>query len=130
MQMKSQRLIPVILISALITSLYVFLAQTIRISAVWLPFISWTLYSIDGANPKRLFKLIFGFTMGMMIGAVTVLLISPFSEIVGPVFALPVIVFLMVILIQSSEFIKPVNSVPAYYFAYSSYSPKTNCNKT
>lgn len=119
--MTFQRLLPVILITAFISALYVLFAQTLQINAMWLPFISWTLYCLDGAKPKRLFNLIFGFTTGMLIGALTVILINPVSAILGTTLALPVIVFFMVIIILIAELVKPINSVPSYFFAYSSY---------
>lgn len=119
--MTFRRLFPIILITAFISALYVLFAQALQISAMWLPFISWTFYCLDGANPKRLFNLVFGFTMGMLIGLATVMLINPMTAIFGATFALPIIVFFMVIIILLAELVKPVNSVPAYFFAYSSY---------
>jgi hypothetical protein len=119
--MKLKRFFLVILIIAFISALYVLFAQKMQISAMWLPFISWTLYCLDGGKPKRLFNLIFGFSSGMLIGAATVLLIPLFTAILGTTFALPTIVFFIVLLILLSELVNPINSVPAYYFAYSSY---------
>src|SRR4030042_7085440 len=106
--MKFRRLFPVSLITAFISALYVLFAQTLQISAMWLPFISWTLYCLDGANPKRLSNLVFGFTIGMFVGAATVLLINPVSAIFGATFALPIVVFFMVLLILLAELVKPV----------------------
>src|SRR4030042_1506213 len=46
---------------------------------------------------------------------------TPFSAILCTTFSLPIVVFSIVFLILLAELVKPVNSVPAYYFAYSSY---------
>lgn len=119
--MTYKRLLPIIIITSLVSAIYVLIAQTVKVSAVWLPFICWTLFVLEGSNPKRLPNLIFGFTAGTFIGTATVLLPSFLSMLIGTVLALPVTVFIMVFIILSVEPLKPVNSIPSYFLAYSSY---------
>lgn len=119
--MKFHKLLPVAITIALTSGVYIFIAQSFQITALWLPYISWTTYFLDGAKPSRLPNLAICLTGGMLIGLMTVLLIDPVTNILGPMLSLPVIVFFMVLLILLLELIKGADSVPAYFFAYSSY---------
>ncbi|MBI4991102.1 DUF1097 domain-containing protein [Candidatus Gottesmanbacteria bacterium] len=119
--MKFRQLFPVALSISFTSGIYILIAQYFQVSALWLPYISWTAYFLDGSNPKRLIKQILCLTGGMLIGVFTVLLLNPVTSILGPTFALPVIVFFMVLVILLLELVKEVDIVPVYFFSYSSY---------
>src|SRR3989338_1610879 len=119
--MKFHLLLPVAVTIALTSAVYIFIAQYFQISALWLPYISWTTYFLDGAKPSRILNMAICFTGGMLIGLLTVLLLNPFNNLLGSTFSLPVIVFFMVLLILLLEQVKGANIVPVYFFSYSSY---------
>lgn len=119
--MKFRELLPIALSISFISGIYILIAQYFQISALWLPYISWTAYFLDGSNPKRLLKQILCFTGGMLIGVFTLLLLNPVTSIFGSTFALPVIVFFMVLIILLLELVKEADIVPVYFFSYSSY---------
>lgn len=119
--MNYKRLIPVALVIALISGLYILIAQYFQISALWLPYISWASYFMIGGKTAILPKLIAGFFIGMLIGLFTVLCINPISVLVGTQLALPLIVFVMVFIILLFELVESIDLIPAYFLAYTSY---------
>lgn len=119
--MTFRKLFPVAVVIALTSGVYIFIAQYFQISALWLPYISWTTYFLDGAKPSRILNIAICFTGGLFIGLLTVLLINPITGILGPTLSLPVIVFFMVLLILLLELLKGADIVPVYFFSYSSY---------
>lgn len=119
--MKFTQLLPSALVIALISGIYIYIAQYFQVSALWLPYISWSAYFIIGAKPSLLPKMTAGFAGGMFIGLFTVFAIGPAAGFVGSTLALPVVVFFMALFILLMELIKPVDLVPVYFFSYASY---------
>lgn len=119
--MKLSQLFPSVLAIALVSALYIFIVQYFQISALWLPYIGWSVYCIAGGKPSLLPKMIAGFAGGMFVGVLTVLSIGPATGFIGSTLALPLVVFFMVLFILLMELIKPIDMIPAYFFAYSSY---------
>lgn len=119
--MKLTQLFPSALVIALISGLYILIAQYFQVSALWLPYIGWSAYCIAGGKTSILPKMIAGLAGGMFIGVLTVLSIGPAAGFAGSTLALPLVVFFMVLFILLMELIKPLDMIPAYFFAYSSY---------
>ncbi|EKD87029.1 MAG: hypothetical protein ACD_37C00070G0003 [uncultured bacterium] len=119
--MKFSQLFPSAFVIALTSAVYVYFASSLNISAIWLPFISWSAYFIVGGKPSLLPKMIAGFTIGMIIGYLTIVFTGFLSGAIGSDLSLSIVVFFMTFLILLSELVKSIDMVPVYFFAYSSY---------
>jgi len=119
--MKFSKFLPVALMIAVIAALYILLAQYFKVSAIWVPFISWPLYFIAGAKPSRLHKEVLGLTGGILFGYVTLLVATPFSGFFGSTLGLPLTVLLVAFTIVILELTDWFELAPAYFFAYAGY---------
>ncbi len=119
--MTAKQFFPVALMVAVVAALYVLFAQQLKVSALWVPFISWPLYFIAGAKPSRLHKEVIGLTGGILFGFLTLKVVVPFTEIFGSLLALPLTVFLAAFLIVILELTDWFELAPAYFFAYAGY---------
>jgi len=119
--MTFKRFYPVALMIALVAAIYVLAADALKVSALWVPFISWPLYFIAGAKPSRLHKEIIGLTGGTLAGYVTLLAVTPITAIVGATLGLPVTVFFVAFIIVILELTDWFELAPAYFFAFAGY---------
>jgi len=119
--MKFSKFFPVALMVAVIAALYILVAQYLKVSAIWVPFISWPLYFIAGSKPSRLHKEILGLTGGILFGYVTLLVATPFSQFFGATLGLPLTVLLVAFSIVTLELTNWFELAPAYFFAYAGY---------
>lgn len=119
--MKLKQILPVASTIAAVAAVYILIAQYFHVSALWLPYISWTLYSAIGGKPSNLVKEVLGLTVGMIFGYLTLISISPLSGYIGITLTLPVLVFLVTFFIILLETVELFNMIPAYFFSYTSY---------
>lgn len=119
--MKFSKFFPVALMVAIIAALYVLVAQYVKVSALWVPFISWPLYFIAGSKPSRLHKEVIGLTGGIIFGWVTLVVVVPFSKIFGATLGLPLTVLLVAFIIVILELTDWFELAPAYFFAYAGF---------
>lgn len=91
------------------------------IAAPWVMFISWGLYFMAGAKPSRMHKYFFGLTGGIVFGLVTLVVAEIVSQVVGPVWGLPITVFLAATIIVLLELTDWFELAPAYFFTYAGY---------
>src|SRR3989344_7914809 len=97
--MTFKKFLPVGLMIAAVATLYVIVAQYLKVSALWVPFISWPLYFIAGAKPSRLHKEVIGLIGGVIFAYLTLVVVVPFTGIFGSVLGLPLTVFLVALVI-------------------------------
>ncbi|MFH1714439.1 MAG: DUF1097 domain-containing protein [Candidatus Nealsonbacteria bacterium] len=119
--MKFKAFLPVAIMIGVVAAVYVFVAQYLEISALWVPFISWPLYFIAGAKPSRLHKEIIGLTGGIIFGFLTLVVVVPMGNIFGAVLSLPLTVFLAAIIIVLLELTDWFELAPAYFFSFAGY---------
>lgn len=119
--MTIKQFLPVVLMIAIVAALYVLVAQYFKVSALWVPFISWPLYFIAGAKPSRLHKEVIGLTGGMIFGYLTLVVAVPFTNLFGSVLGLPLTVFLAAFIIVLLELTDWFELAPAYFFAFAGY---------
>lgn len=119
--MTVKQFLPVCLMIAVVAAIYVWVAQVLKVSALWVPFISWPLYFIAGAKPSRLHKQIIGLTGGMIFGFLTLVVVVPFTKLFGATLGLPLTVFVVAFLIILLELTDWFELAPAYFFAYAGY---------
>lgn len=112
---------PVAVMIALAAAIYVIVAQYFKVSALWVPFISWPLYFIVGSKLSRIHKQIFALTGGMLFGYLTLVVVAPVSSIVGSNFGLSATVFLVAFSIVMLELTDWFELAPAYFFSYAGY---------
>jgi len=119
--MTVKKFIPVALMIAVVAALYVLVVQYLKVSAIWVPFISWPMYFLAGAKPSRLHKQIIGLTGGMIFGYLTLLVVVPFSQLFGATLGLPLTVFFVALIIVLLELTDWFELAPAYFFAFAGY---------
>lgn len=119
--MTFKQFFPVALMVAVVAALYVLVVQYLKVSAIWVPFISWPLYFIAGTKPSRLPKEILGLTGGMILGFLTLVVVSPLTNVFGSTMGLPVTVFFVALMIVLLELTNWLELAPAYFFAYAGY---------
>lgn len=119
--MKFSKFLPVALTIALFAAIYVGVAQYLKVSALWVPFISWPLYFVTGAKLARLHKQIIGLTGGILFGYLTLVAVVPFTQIFGGTLGLPLIVFFVALSIVLLELTDWFELAPAYFFSYAGY---------
>lgn len=119
--MTLKKFLPVALMVAVVAAIYVIVVQYLKVSAIWVPFISWPLYFMAGAKPGRLHKEVIGLTGGMIFGYLTLSAMGPIGNIVGPTLGLPVTVFFVALIILLLELTDWFELAPAYFFAYAGY---------
>lgn len=119
--MTFKQFFPVALMVAVVAALYVLVVQYLKVSAIWVPFISWPLYFIAGTKPSRLPKEILGLTGGIIFGFLTLVVVSPLASVFGSTLGLPVTVFLVALTIVLLELTNWLELAPAYFFAYAGY---------
>lgn len=106
---------------AVVASVYIIVAQYLKVGAIWVPFISWPLYFAIGAKPSRLHKEVFGLTGGIIFGYLTLFASGPISSVVGSTLGLPVTVFFVAFIILILELTDWFELATAYFFAYAGY---------
>lgn len=106
---------------AVLASLQLGPALGVWVAAPWVMFISWGLYFMAGAKPARMHKYFFGLTGGIAFGVLTILVSAPLTEALGPVWGLPVTVFLAATLIVLLELTSWFELAPAYFFTYAGF---------
>lgn len=119
--MTFKKFIPVSLMIAAVAAIYILVAPYLKISSLWVPFISWPLYFIAGAKPSRLHKEIFGLAGGTILGFLTILVSGALTPILGGTFALPATVFVVAFTIVMLELTDWFELAPAYFFAFAGY---------
>ncbi|MFH1462175.1 MAG: DUF1097 domain-containing protein [bacterium] len=119
--MSFKKFLPVALMIAIVAAVYVIVVQYLKVSAIWVPFISWPLYFIAGAKPSRLHKEIIGLTGGMFFGYLTLVVAAPMTNVFGAVLGLPLTVFLVALTIVLLELTDWFELAPAYFFAFAGY---------
>jgi len=119
--MSFKKFLPVALMVGLVAAVFVLAANALKISAIWVPFISWPLYFIAGSKPSRLHKEIIGLTGGMLAGYVTLLVVVPFSNIFGATLGLPITIFIVASIIVILELTDWFELAPAYFFSFAGY---------
>jgi len=120
-QMTFKKFIPVAIMIGVVAALYVLVAQYLKVSALWVPFISWPLYFIAGSKPSRLHKEVLGLTGGILFGYLTLVVVVPFSSYFGSTLGLPLTVLIVAFLIVLFELTDWFELAPAYFFAYAAY---------
>jgi len=118
--MSFKKFIPVSLMVAFFAALYILIAPYLKISSLWVPFISWPLYFIAGAKPSRLHKEIFGLAGGTIFGFLTILVSGILTPMLGA-YALAATVFVVAFLIVTLELTDWFELAPAYFFAFAGY---------
>lgn len=119
--MTFSKFLPVAASVGVLAAFWVVIGSTYAL-VLWVPFLSWALVFGAGAGklsrvPKELIGL-----AGGTIAAVAVLLLLPVvTSIVGPTFALPVLVFVAATLIVSLELTNWFELAPAYFFGFAGY---------
>ncbi|MDO8436446.1 MAG: DUF1097 domain-containing protein [bacterium] len=119
--MTIKKFLPVALMIAVVAALYVVVVQYLKISALWVPFISWPLYFIAGAKPSRLHKEIIALTGGIIFGYLTLVIVVPFTKLFGGTLGLPLTVFIVAFSIVMLELTDWFELAPAYFFSYAGY---------
>jgi len=119
--MTFKKFLPVGLMIAAVATLYVIVAQYLKVSALWVPFISWPLYFIAGAKPSRLHKEVIGLIGGVIFAYLTLVVVVPFTGIFGGVLGLPLTVFLVALIIVMLELTDWFELAPAYFFSFAGY---------
>ncbi len=107
---------------AAFAALYILAAPYLKISTLWVPFISWPLYFIAGAKPSRLHKEIFGLAGGIIFGFLTIFFafFSFLTSMLGS-YSLAATVFVVAFLIVMLEMTDWFELAPAYFFAFAGY---------
>ena len=119
--MTIKQFLPVAIVIAVVAAIYILVVQYLKVSAIWVPFISWPLYFIAGAKPSRIHKEIIGLTGGILFGYLTLIVVVPFTNLFGSVLGLPLTVFLAAFIIVLLELTDWFELAPAYFFAYAGY---------
>lgn len=119
--MTFSKFFPVALMVALSAAVYVIAAQYLKVTALWVPFISWPLYFVVGSKFSRIHKQIIALTGGILFGYLTLLAVGPISNIVGSNLGLPVTVFFVAFIIVMLELTDLFELAPAYFFSYAGY---------
>lgn len=118
--MTFKKFIPVSLMIAAVAAIYILVAPYLKISSLWVPFISWPLYFIAGAKPSRLHKEIFGLAGGIILGFLTILVSGILTPMLGG-YALAATVFIAAFIIVMLELTDWFELAPAYFFAFAGY---------
>ena len=118
--MTFKKFIPVSLMIAAVAAIYILVAPYLKISSLWVPFISWPLYFIAGAKPSRLHKEIFGLAGGIILGFLTILVSGILTPMLGG-YALAATVFIAAFIIVMLELTDWFELEPAYFFAFAGY---------
>ncbi|MBU2037267.1 DUF1097 domain-containing protein [Patescibacteria group bacterium] len=118
--MTFKKFIPVSLMVAAFAALYIWVAPYLKISSLWVPFISWPLYFIAGAKPSRLHKEIFALAGGAIFGFLTIFVSGALTPMLGS-YALAATVFIVAFLIVMLELTDWFELAPAYFFAFAGY---------
>ena len=118
--MTLKKFIPVSLMVAAFAAIYIFVAPYLKISSLWVPFISWPLYFIAGSKPARLHKEIFSLAGGIIFGFLTIFFSGLLTPILGN-YALAATVFIVAFLIVMLELTDWFELAPAYFFAFAGY---------
>ncbi|MDO8555200.1 MAG: DUF1097 domain-containing protein [bacterium] len=119
--MTFKKFLPVGIMIAAVATIYVIVAQYLKVSALWVPFISWPLYFIAGAKPSRLHKEVIGLIGGVIFAYLTLVIVVPFTGIFGSILGLPLTVFLVALIIVMLELTDWFELAPAYFFSFAGY---------
>lgn len=118
--MTFKKFIPVSLMIAAVAAIYILAAPYLKISSLWVPFISWPLYFIAGAKPSRLHKEIFGLAGGTIFGFLTIFVSGALASMLGS-YSLAATVFIVAFIIVMLELTDWFELAPAYFFAFAGY---------
>ena len=118
--MTFKKFIPVSLMVAFFAALYIWVAPYLKISSLWVPFISWPLYFIAGAKPSRLHKEIFALAGGIIFDFLTIFVSGALASMLGS-YSLAATVFVVAFLIVTLELTDWFELAPAYFFAFAGY---------